>query len=65
MMLDDRLDQSAAARSAMVPVGAGVEVGHQRDRLLAVERPFDRVAAALDQRAQLAAVPGLLVKTLC
>ena len=40
---------------------AGIEIGHQRDRLLAVERAFDRRSAHLHQRPKLRGRPGDVV----
>jgi hypothetical protein len=40
---------------------AGVEVGQQRCRFLAVERPFDMVAGRLDQRRQLVGGKGVSI----
>ena len=48
-----RADQVGQRRRGHRAGRAGVEVGHQRDRLLAVERALDGVAARRDQRAEL------------
>ncbi len=55
-----RLDQIGQQRARHGAGGAGVEVGHQGDGFLAVERPFDRGAAGLDQAAQLGRGAGHL-----
>jgi hypothetical protein len=39
---------------------AGVEIGEQRHRFLAVERPLDMVAGGIDQRRQLVGGKGAL-----
>src|SRR5262245_19883110 len=53
MMDEDRLDQVSDHRARHRADGAGVEVGHQGDPLLPVERARNGVTGGCDQRAQL------------